>query len=452
MQQLLASNPGVVFHLTPNAIRELADSSPRSCGLIATAISEALVVLRGRAYRDAISYTTVPRRGFSIALTDEEFLERTGRIAGMCSKYEVFPYDDAELGYEEQTALYEKRLSMQASARATCLLVAKKRSADGHRAPGTAAGPALDSGVASNLVSEVPPVIEPVQRESLYDELRYLPDLKLGQFQLPNLIVRCGVLSIGAVAKSRRTFGQHAPLRITRISGYGHGDLVVRYTGEELRLNDIEVWWQLLKLAESLPLGERVAVKARELLSALHRGTGGSAYEALRGEIARLQGAVFHLRTKDPEIRKQFCLMFPKDPLAKRAEGPIEVSFQLLGPSSTDGTQWSIAIPQEVRVAFGRGISSWFSERDYYAARSDKARRLFLLYASHAKPWPFTVAELGEYLGSSMQRGFDLRRQLDAAHKELLLAGVLLNWSYERSTVRNVDEPTFVVRLAKSAR
>jgi hypothetical protein len=330
------------------------------------------------------------------------------------------------------------------------LLVAKERSANDDRASETAAGLAPQTDVASSDISELAPPAARVQPESCPADLRYLPDLKLGQFQLPNLMVRCGVLRIGAANKSRRTFGQHAPLRITRISGYGHGVLVVRYTGEELRMNDIEVWWQLLKRAESLPLGERVAVKARDLLSALHRGTGGPAYEALRGEIARLQGAVFHLRTKDPDIRKQFCLMFPKDPLAKEADGPIEVSFQLLGPSSTDGTQWSIAVPQEVRVAFGPGISSWFSERDYYAAKSDKARRLFLLYASHSRPWPFTVAELGEYLGSSMHRASDLRRQLDVAHEELRLAGVVLSWSYERSAARRVDEPTYLVRLAKA--
>lgn len=272
-------------------------------------------------------------------------------------------------------------------------------------------------------------------------EAWFLPELRPGQFQLPHLAT-CGSLAqIGVRNAKRRQFGPDAPLHIVEFSGQSYGDTVVTYLGEELRTGDIEVWGQLLKLASPLPLGSRVTVSAKDLLTALGRGTGGPAYKAVRLEISRLQGARLAVRSSHEPMREQFRTMFPNDPLSKStSRGPIEVNFQLLGPSTTDGRLWSIAVPREVRIAFGPQLSSWFSEREYglltRRREGDTVKRLYLLYRSHAKPWPFTVQELRRYIGSTMGRDSDLRASLDMAHDRLTKAGLITAWRYGQSNRR----------------
>jgi hypothetical protein len=279
----------------------------------------------------------------------------------------------------------------------------------------------------------------------------YLPELRAGQFQLPHLVTCSSLVHIGVRNSRRRQFGPDAPLHVVEFSGQSYGDTVVTYLGEELRTGDIEVWGQLLKLATPLPLGARVTVSARELLVALGRGTGGPAYKTVRAEIARLQGARLMVRSSFAPMRDQFRAMFPDDPVSNSASrGPVEVAFQLLGPSSTDGNVWSVSVPREVRVAFGVRLSSWFSEHEYgiltRRKHGDTVKRLFLLYRSHAKPWPFTVRELRSYLGSTMGRDSDLKAALDLAHHQLMNAGLIKAWRYGLSDRRrNCSDRTYEV-------
>lgn len=269
----------------------------------------------------------------------------------------------------------------------------------------------------------------------------YLPELRPGQFQLPHLWTCGSLVRIGVRNSARQTFGPDSPLHVVEFSGQSYGDTVVTYLGEELRTGDMEVWGQLLKLAAPLPLGSRVMVSAKELLTALGRGTGGPAYKSVRDEIARLQGARLMVRSSHEPMREQFRAMFPDDPLSQSvSRRPIEVGFQLLGPTSTDGRVWSVSIPREVRVAFGPRLSSWFSEREYglltRRREGDTVKRLYLLYRSHARPWPFTVQELRRYLGSTMSRDSDLKAALDVAHDRLTSAGLVKGWRYGLSDRR----------------
>jgi hypothetical protein len=269
----------------------------------------------------------------------------------------------------------------------------------------------------------------------------YLPDIRPGQFQLPHLVTGSGLVRIGVRNNARQQFGAESPLHVLHFSGQTYGDTTVSYVGEELRTGDIEVWGQLLKLAAPLSLGSRLTVSARDLLTALGRGTGGPAYAAVRAEIARLQGARLRIRSSHEPMREQFRAMFPDDPLSKSdSRGAIEVSLQLLGSSTTDGRMWSVAVPREVRVAFGPRLSSWFSEKEYgllsKRREGDTVKRLYLLYRSHAKPWPFTVQELRRFLGSTMGRDSDLKAALNAAHDRLTHANLIKAWRYGASARR----------------
>lgn len=283
----------------------------------------------------------------------------------------------------------------------------------------------------------------------------YLPNPPPGTFLLPHLMTCSSLVRIGVRNGAREHYDAASPLHVMKFSGHKDRETVVSYTGEELRTGDVEVWGYLLTLAAPLPLGTRVVVSSRRLLQALGRGTGGPAYKSLRAEIARLQGARVRVRSSHEGMRQQFREMFPDDPLSMgRAAGPIEVSFQLLGPSSTNGQMWSVAIPREVRVAFGPRLSSWFSEREYgdlhRLQEGDTVKRLYLFYRSHPKPWPFTLDELKNYIGSTMKRDSDLKAALDRAHDRLTHAGIIKAWRYGLTSRRHqLKERAYEVDFAK---
>ncbi len=193
---------------------------------------------------------------------------------------------------------------------------------------------------------------------------------------------------------------------------------------------------------------------SRDVLQLLHRGTGGSAYQRLREEIHRLQGGVVTMRTTLESVKALFREMFPNDPIVNDRrftdkEHPIEVSFNLLGPASTDGSRWSIVVPREVALGFSSQLQTWFKRDDYFAMKTDATRRLYLFYVSHAAPWPFTVHELCEFLGSETSRFYDQRKQMEEAHDALQEAGFIEEWSYGPSRSRRIDEPVFTVRFAQ---
>lgn len=283
----------------------------------------------------------------------------------------------------------------------------------------------------------------------------YLPNPPPGTFLLPHLMTCSSLVRIGVRNGAREHYDATSPLHVMTFSGHKDRETVVSYTGEELRTGDVEVWGQLLTLAAPLPLGTRVVVSSRKLLQTLGRATGGPSYKSLRGEIARLQGARVRVRSSHEAMREQFRAMFPDDPLSMgRTAGPIEVSFQLLGPSSTNGQMWSVAIPREVRVAFGPRLSSWFSEREYgelhRRREGDTVKRLYLFYRSHPKPWPFTLDELKSYIGSTMKRDCDFKAALDLAHDRLTQAGIIKAWRYGLTSRRHqLRERAYEVDFAK---
>jgi hypothetical protein len=383
------------------------------------------------------------REGFIAPLSSCEWLTRIKLVAELMSNYGAFPYLPDESAYsvelrkcEEYTA---RQLVKELAAKASIAERERKRTAV-----------AIDT--VTPLEKEASTHEDATISEKSPDEWILLPRLRSGQLQLPHLFTRSRLVSVGAAGRERKSYTAESPLYIQEISGHSYGDTVIAYSGEELRTGDIELWALLLKLAAPIPLGGRVSVSARSVLQSLRRGTGGPAYANLRLEMTRLQGANLRIRSCNPAMRAQFLEMFPDDALAKKSpKAHLEVSFQLLGPASTDGTHWSLVIPREVRVAFGKGISAWFNEANYYSLvgaglRGDTARRLYLFYVSHPNPWPFSASELREFLGSTMERLIDWRMALSTAHEKLKAAGLIKAWSYEEAPSRRIGEPTFVVQ------
>lgn len=436
------------------------------------------------------------REGFESPLTDREFLRRMAVLASWCADYCESDLVEGEIGYaawqnttRTRAAEYATKFdSIGQVRRAGYVETDELRPANAKMTPTRidAAKPAAEQ-VRTEEAMKPEPAPEPFQskglvtakaaaedweldefEEDLLDEADtrqeraveevagedverdlYMPAVRAGHMHLPNVICGSAILRTGARSKRRQRWHEPAPLVIRKVSGYKEGEVVISYSGEELRPGDLEVWSKLLTLAAAKPLGSDVHVHARELLQSLSRGTGGNSYAAARDEIGRLQAGIIHIRSTCPEFIKQLSELFPNDPSVRNAQrtGFVEIKTQLLGASSTDGTSWTVEVPRKVRAMFGPKLSSWFDESVYYSLKTDTARRLFLLYSSHVACWPLKLAELHDYLGSSMSAGNKFRDAMDAAHDELKAAKVLKSWRYESSS-RRLDSVCYVVERA----
>jgi hypothetical protein len=333
---------------------------------------------------------------------------------------------------------------------------AARKAEDLRRAVVMAAPPAFVLVDEKSLIASTP--VGPAPLVAIEDAKRNLlmPAVPEGSMHLTHFVSRTAITSVGAKRKPRSHWFEGNPRVIDKISGFASNSILMRYSGEELRTGDIELWCKLLEWAAKardkegniLPLGERIDVAERELLLALNRGTGGTAFKALRAERTRLQTATLHIRATYPAFIEQMAQLFPTDKAILRSvkEGRLEMRTHLLGGDSADGRTWSIAIPPLVRAMFGKGFSSWIDEGIYYSLTGDQARRLFMLYASHVSCYPLSLPELREFLGSTYRKASDFRDAMDKAHDELVRAGVIRSWAFKRPDRRRLAASCYEVR------
>lgn len=460
-----------MLELTPETLRRLCDNRSSVGRLVGDAFE-------AHVRRSSSDSPSRVRHGFIRELSDLEWLAKMASIARKCERFEPLQFDEDEVDYSDAAARLELILAKQeaqqraAAQRLACAAekvpgqlaeLAQAFGSDdcglqGSLAARSTANPSRQSGAVDRKLDndEQPPWRGPALPSPRHASVRLTP-VHSGNLVICNLLTRCALGTIGQrglSADERPIYTPDEPLCITRVSGFQPAELVVSYSGHELAVGELETWSALLKLASPANLGGRVSFWSRDVLELLHRGTGGPAYRRLREEIHRLQGAVVTMRTTLPSVKELFKEMFPTDPLVNdrrftNTEHPIEVSFNLLGPASTDGSRWSIVVPREVALAFSPQLKTWFRKETYFSMKSDAARRLYLFYVSHVDPWPFTVRELSEFLGSGMSRAFDLRRQMTKAHDEMQRVGFIQSWSYGTSERRRIKEPVFNVSFAQ---
>lgn len=478
LMQYVELDEETVFGLTPDQLRFYCHNSRSD----AITLSEKLREMAHRNVEgsrevyvfDRVTY--YKREGFIRPLTDGDWLLKMHRIAEECVRYSAFPYDDDETCFakREQERNERERIARIREEEAKRSLAKRalakaNRAAQDTKAVVSVAEPYAKlhcrTGVNSDDWENVESRIKDEEAQRVVESVSTIPpvgtDIRLpalraeGLFQLPNVIAGSKVLRVGARRKARQHWDDRNPLVVQHVSGYKSGEVIISYSGEELRPGDIELWSKILQLAADVPLGSAVHIKARSMIRALNRGEhpGTNAYKVLREEVLRLHNASFHVRTTCPHIIEVMQTFFPDDKAVQNAgrTGYVEVKFHLLGEVSTDGTSWSVEVPKKLRAMFGPRISSWFDEMLYYSLATDQARRLYLLYASHAACWPLKLAELREFLGSGMCSLEDFKRAMDMAHDELKAKKAIAGWAYQASP-RRFNELCYVVKRRVKAK
>ena len=173
--------------------------------------------------------------------------------------------------------------------------------------------------------------------------------------------------------------------------------LEIRFTGWQLNQSDLDVWEQVLHLARQPPLGTRSWFVAYDLLKTLGRSTGRANHEWLKGAISRLMAAGVEI-TQGQWTYGGTLLDFYRDEETNRYV--LDLNPKLLDLFNAGWTAIDWAQRQQLR-------------------RQPLALWLHGYLASHAEPFPVTVAYLHRLSGSNTKSMKHFKANLIVALKEL---------------------------------
>lgn len=171
----------------------------------------------------------------------------------------------------------------------------------------------------------------------------------------------------------------------------------IRFTGRQLNQDDHDLLMQLVHMGSHKPLGEYTTVPANAILTALSRATGGKQHKQLHADITRLMACVVNLR--DTKRR-------------------VEYLGHLIDEAAQDETSryWTFKFNPKLRPLYDDNAYTLIDWEQRKKLRGkDLARWLHLYIATHAAPFPVSVAYLQELSGSQTSTLRKFRQLLTTA-------------------------------------
>jgi hypothetical protein len=225
---------------------------------------------------------------------------------------------------------------------------------------------------------------------------------------VPNAVLRGALFT---VSQEREQFKVLTP--IAAVDG-----IEISIKNDRLNQHDLDLFEMLLHVQRAYPMGERVHFTAHTLLKALGRGTSGQHHKDLRNDMARLIGSVIEIRWTAE--KKRFM-----GTLVERAYIDDETG------------RWVIEFSPELMTLYSQG-HTWINwEERRLLGRNHVAKWLHGFYASHARPYAYSVDMLWKLTGSTAKRN-DFRRTLRAALDALIKIGALTSWEIDEGDLVQV--------------
>jgi hypothetical protein len=206
----------------------------------------------------------------------------------------------------------------------------------------------------------------------------------------------------------------------------------MRFKGEQLNQEDLEVCTQVFHLARLHPLGDTCHTAAHAFLKLLGRHTGKSEHVQLHASLIRLQQPL-EIKVGRYSYSGSLVMEGAKDDLTRHYL--IKVNPKL-APLFHNG--WTGLDAEQRRELRGKPLALW----------------LHAFYATHAQPYPYKVETLRELSGSRTARLRRFRDALRDALDELQATGAITGWEIDgddlvhiRKTLRITQRRT---RLSKN--
>jgi hypothetical protein len=239
---------------------------------------------------------------------------------------------------------------------------------------------------------------------------------------MPNSALRSALFS-AIQSKDRRFINDKV---ITAVGG-----VEIRFKGEQLNQEDLDVCAQLFHLARVHPLGIICEFAANGFLKAIGRDTGGRSHNDLDRSIMRLQQPL-KIELSRYTFSGQLVGFCEKDKLTKRYKLKLNSELAGLFSCGWTGLDW-----QQRRRLRRRPLALW----------------LHAFYATHDAPFPYRVATLRELCGSQTTALKRFRMSLRAALKKLEAIGAIRGYDIdERDTVHVFKAKTITQKKARKPR
>lgn len=222
-------------------------------------------------------------------------------------------------------------------------------------------------------------------------QLPQWPDVVRG---VPNGVLRSALF--GAIGKGPRRYLEGEPM--AAVDG-----VEVRYTGPRLDQGDLDVWETVLHVARIQALGDECRMTAYQLLKIMGKTDTGKNRATLHKRISRLVANAVEIK----QGRYSY------------------IGSLIAGAAKDEETQeWVIELNPKLRPLFA---ADQFTQIDWGVRHAldgkPLAQWLHGYYASHAKPYPVSIATLHKLCGSEAALLSDFKKDLRKALDTLAEAG-----------------------------
>jgi TrfA protein len=229
---------------------------------------------------------------------------------------------------------------------------------------------------------------------------------------MPNPALRSALFS--AIHSKDRRFINRA--HIAALNG-----IEIRFKGEQLNQEDLEVCAEVFHLARLHPLGDTCHTPAHGLLKALGRGTRKTDHEQVHASLIRLQGHCVEINGARFEYCGSLILEGVQDKLTRR---------------------YLIKVNPKLAPLFHHGWTGLDAERRRQLRGKPLALWLDAFYATHAGPYPYRVETLRELCGSRTANLYHFRAALRRALGELQAVGAIARWDIDADALVHVHKLT----------
>jgi hypothetical protein len=222
----------------------------------------------------------------------------------------------------------------------------------------------------------------------------------------PNTFLRSALFA--AIQSKDRVFIKETLL-------FSQQGITVKFTGEQLNQEDLDVWEALVHLARKHPLGTECSFTAHSILKMLGLDTGGCQHERLHSAIIRLTACAVEIKHEGVKYFGSLIESGVKDEVTSHYVISINRKLNRLFGDH----QWT-AIDWEQRLLLkGKPL----------------AQALQAYFSSHERPYAVNLSTLQQLTGSRNTQPADFRRKVRAALDALVKIGFLEHYSIETDLV-----------------
>lgn len=200
----------------------------------------------------------------------------------------------------------------------------------------------------------------------------------------------------------------------------------IEYTGQRLDQGDLDVWECVLHIARAQAMGQECRFTAYAMLKMLGKADTGGNREVLHRKLLRLRANAVEMK-----------------------QGRFSYIGGLLDEVYKDNTthEYVVVINQKLHPLF---TADQFTQIDWDVRRAldgkPLAQWLHGFYASHAQPYPVSIAKLYELSGSEASELWKfaqtLRKNLDSLAKASVMHGQLFNYFIQNDVVHASKLPS----------